>query len=145
MRPPRRAAPETPSPDLVRNRARVSSPARNASPAAASTLQKVAVPSDFPFGAKGLLVRGSLLEPIAKNGWVVIYGEEVSSPEEIADLDQQRCIVELETDEVLLRDINRGVERNKFSLTDPQQNRSQELALKWAAPVLMIYAKPYWI
>lgn len=82
-------------------------------------------------GTEAVEVRGSSMFPLYGNGTILYYSKQLN-PESMIG---QRCIVRLEDDRVLVKDLRRGSGSGLYTLASLNAPDIEDVAVQWAAPI----------
>jgi phage repressor protein C with HTH and peptisase S24 domain len=76
-------------------------------------------------------VRGSSMFPLYEDGTILYYSKQLNPDSMIG----KRCIVRLEDERMLVKNLRRGSERGLFTLASLNAPDIEDVAVQWAAPI----------
>lgn len=103
---------------------------------------RVPPPAGAPANAVAVIVRGNSMEPMLKDGWVLVYWERREDP---TDFISEVCICETADGLVYVKTLRKGLQRGTFTLESTSYPAIENAQLKWAARVEAIYPVARWL
>jgi phage repressor protein C with HTH and peptisase S24 domain len=82
-------------------------------------------------GTEAVEVRGSSMFPLYEDGTILYYSKQLNPDSMIG----KRCIVRLEDERMLVKNLRRGSERGLFTLASLNAPDIEDVAVQWAAPI----------
>lgn len=82
-------------------------------------------------GTEAVEVRGQSMLPLYEDGTILYYSKHMP-PEAMIG---KRCIVKLEDERILVKNLRRGAERGLYTLVSLNAPDIEDVALIWAAPI----------
>lgn len=79
------------------------------------------------------IVRGSSMEPLIPEGWLVFYSRDPE--QDVAGVVGKLCVVKVVDGATMLKQVRRGYSPGRFNLVSSNAGILEDQALEWASPV----------